>query len=123
MKKLLFSLFPFVCWNYAAVAQPEINSLVVNNAGETLKAYSKFASEVSPGNAGPNQVWDFSHIIFQDEDETIITYLNPAQVPGASFFPFTTVVMKDSKNSEFTFNHTSPSEHTILGKVKNDGSS
>jgi hypothetical protein len=122
MKKLLFSLFSIACWNYVAIAQPEINSLVANTAGETLKAYSILVADVSPGNAGPNQVWDFSHITFRDDDETICTYHNSSQVAGASFFPSATVVMKDTKISEFTFIQTSLSEHTILGKVKNDGS-
>ncbi len=122
MKKLLFSLFLVVCSNYTAIAQPEINSLVVNTAGEKLKAYSILVADVSPGNAGRDQIWDFSDITFSDENATIYTYLNPSQIEGSAAFPSASVVMKDSEYFENTFIKTTPPEHTILGKVKKDGS-
>lgn len=86
MKKIftIISLF-FVI--YTALAQPEINSLVINKPGQTIKYYEKEGDPALPGEPGENQVWDFSNVTFSNDDLKESKFEDPSKTPYASSFP------------------------------------
>jgi len=98
---------------YAAQAQPELNSLYTIEAGQTQKVYIKNV-DVSPGDAGANQLYDFSDITFEGSPKES-QMLNPAGTPYASYFP-TATHAETMDNINFTYYIMNDKEQILLGQ-------
>ncbi len=98
---------------YAAQAQPELNSFKITQVGQTVKAYVKQV-DVSPGNAGANQLWDFSDITFEG-NPTLSKVVNPSSTPYASSFP-TATHAETSDNVNYAYYKMTDKEQTLLGQ-------
>ncbi|MBO9699763.1 MAG: T9SS type A sorting domain-containing protein [Sporocytophaga sp.] len=113
MKKT-FTILSLILGIYTVQAQPEINSLVVVKPGTTIKAYAKEDATVTPGNAGANQVWDFSGVTFNPADSETSTALDPSKTPYASSFP-TATLAETSDNINYAYYKMSATEQVLLG--------
>jgi len=113
MKKT-FTILSVILGIYTAQAQPEINSLVVVKPGTTIKAFIKEDATLSPGNAGANQVWDFSSVTFSPEESETSKALDPSTTAYASSFP-TATLAETSDDETYAFYKLSTTEQVLLG--------
>ncbi len=111
MKKT-FTILSLFLGIYTVQAQPEINSLVIPKVGQTIKAYVKEDPTVTPGNAGANQLWDFSNVTFTEFEES--TTVDPSKTPYASSFP-TATLAETSDNVNYAFYKMTATEQVLLG--------
>jgi len=110
--KRKFTLLSFLLGAALAQAQPEFNS-ISRGTGLMISTMTKEDYSVSPGNAGPNQIWDFSDITFT-EDSEVTSFYKPSETPYASKFPDATIA-ETSGDGEYTYSKSTSTELTILG--------
>ncbi|GAL83626.1 hypothetical protein CIN01S_18_01010 [Sporocytophaga myxococcoides] len=82
-----------------------------------IKTYSKEIKGVSPGNAGANQVWDFSDIIFEGEP-SVIKVIYPSSTAFSSYFP-TGTLAETSDDQSYVISHITSTERIRLGSFSN----
>lgn len=93
-------------------AQITISSNDFGSVGETFTVGTHTAPGVGPGNAGPNQTWDFSNLITQDLDT--VQFLNPSGLPGSTSFSGANLAI-ESNDGLFFFDKSSSGVNTLGG--------
>ncbi len=113
MRKLL--LFSFVIFVITTNAQPVLTSANSNPiAGEGFKWIS--ASNVStPGNAGANQLWDFSTLVANLSISTYDTVINANNAPSSSSYPYANIAFYNPNHSTYSFYKKSSDSLTYYG--------
>jgi hypothetical protein len=103
MKRILLTGLVITCmFSFSAIAQititnndfPVIGNLVVRAVDEV--------TTVSPGNAGTNQIWDFSNLVITRYDSAV--YIPPQGVTGYENYPDANMVAKHY-NGPQEYNH------------------
>lgn len=86
MKKITFYLVAFVLLSFTANSQITITLADMPTIGITItEATDTVCSNVSIGNSGANQVWNFTNIANHDQETS--SWVNPTTLPGSSNFP------------------------------------
>lgn len=118
MKKTLFSLFTALTFNALLLAQPALQMNVVPNIGDVVTFYEA-DTLIQPGNAGANQLWDFSGLTpLAGTTPLQYYYLAPANTPPAyaANFPAANFVIKvDSDTAIYSYWNKSNTEFANLG--------
>ena len=111
----LFALISNLVWS-----QPTITNAEDFAIGTTLKFQKCDPLNVSPGNAGPNQTWDYSNITTLP-DTSIEWMLSPSSTTNGSLFPTANLVVKVS-NGQFTYITKTENENNIVGFIDTSAS-
>ena len=91
MKRSLLLIFLlYFTLSFSTMAQITITSADLPNIGTMVINAVDTITPISPGNAGTNQVWDFSNLIASRYDT--ITYLSPEGIPEFEKFPQANIV-------------------------------
>lgn len=119
MKAKIFTLIFFFSF-FLAGAQITITQNDLPFIG-TLAGLVKDTAPVSvtPGGAGPNQVWDLSILVAEDTNGA--NFINPTGAPGGSNFPNANLAIPDSANNGASFFSKSPSGFDLVGVYTNFG--
>lgn len=86
------SIFSLLAWSSVLFAQPEITRSHFWQVGDRFTRVALDVSAVTPGNAGANQVWDFSARTSLLEPTQTIEMISASAAPHIDAFPGTTAV-------------------------------
>ncbi len=116
MKKILLILFNIfiVLSTYAQITLTQEN---IGDPGDIyLMAYDEEPPDhVSPGSAGPDQIWDFSELSVDYIDT--VYYLHPDSTPYAGVFPGTNLAINQENGTLWGFTIKNLLELSIKGAV------
>jgi hypothetical protein len=90
---LLLAGFLTVISCYETKAQITITANDFPHAGMLVVTNIDSTSSLSPGSAGPGQIWDFSNLVASYDDSTL--YTMPGNQPGAGNHPNANLVSQD----------------------------
>ncbi len=100
-------------------AQITIGSDQIPLVGDTLTfTTSAQTTGLQVGNAGPNQVWDFSGIAIDFEQPEY--YVDPASVDSSGLFPQSTIAITDQTGTNIQFGQVTSDEVIALGLISSN---
>lgn len=95
LQKSIFTTFLLIGMMGLSVAQPVINTTVLPNIGDVVQLTIADTLNVSTGNAGANQTWNFASWKKQSgTTPTEYQYVSPTGTPYAADYPTATIVTK-----------------------------
>jgi hypothetical protein len=95
MKNYFLPGFIFLFLGSFLQAQPILNSSVFPSIGVVVKTTIGDTTQVNPGIAGSNQIWDFSNLKPSKTSGSYdLNYISPVGTPGSSIFPDANLVAK-----------------------------
>ncbi|HQY21741.1 MAG TPA: T9SS type A sorting domain-containing protein [Ignavibacteria bacterium] len=106
MKTLIFIILLLSCSSYS---QTTLTSAINPSAGDVDNYKICDTANVSEGNAGLNQNWNFSGISFIDS--TSVTFVNSGSTPYGSQFPGSNI---SSSNDNVNYNYMTTSETNLM---------
>lgn len=122
MKKTIFllALFATLSSGYL-LAQPALQVSVVPDIGDVTTIQEADTNNVSPGNAGANQTWNFSNLQpLSGSPATQYIYLSPIQTPYGSTFPMANLAVKiEFDTVVYGYARKETNQYSLLG-IKNN---
>ncbi|MFZ4633254.1 MAG: hypothetical protein ACOYNO_03500 [Saprospiraceae bacterium] len=123
MNKLIFPLALLGMSYVPLLAQPTLQMNVVGQIGDVVTLQVADTLNISQGNAGANQTWNFSSLKPQSgQPATLYAYLAPANTPPqfASVFPVANLSLKiGTDTAVYSYGKLEANQFTFLG-IKND---
>ncbi len=120
MKKstLLLAAFTFILGSLAA--QPTLQMNVLPNIGDVVKLYEADTNNISQGNPGANQTWNFAGLQpLSGVPGVEYYYLLPANTPYAASFPTANYAIKiDADTAVYGYAKKETNQYSFLG-IKN----
>ncbi len=117
LQKSIFTLLFFTLFTLLAHAQPVLQNTVLPDIGDVVQLTEGDTLNVSQGNAGANQTWNFSAWkILPGTTPTQYLYISPVGTPYAANFPNATIVTKiDQDTAIYAYFREQPSQFSLLG--------
>jgi len=100
-----------------AFAQPVLQNTVLPEIGDAVTITDADTLNVSQGNAGPNQTWNFSNWkIMNGTTPTQSLFISPVGTPYFSSFPNATIVTKVNQDTAiYVYFREQPNQYVLLG--------
>ncbi len=127
MKRIYLALFLTTCLSVSAFAQITLTSDDVLGWIGTDYVFTEDSSEIisiSPGESGPNQLWDFTNVSLDGNISLAYEFFVPSETPFASEFPEANLTQKVSllgfDEGEFTthlYGKVTSTEYIQLGSA------
>ncbi|MBP6828250.1 MAG: T9SS type A sorting domain-containing protein [Saprospiraceae bacterium] len=123
MKKstLLLTLIALLIVSGPMIAQPTLQMNVLANIGDVVKLHEADTTNVTQGNAGANQTWNFAGLQALPGVPAVEYYfLAPSNTPYASSFPTANYAVKiDSDTAVYAYAKKDANQYAFLG-IKNE---
>lgn len=104
-----------LCISTGAIAQPTMNNALNYSIGDSIEYKRCDSSTFVPGNAGANQIWNFSSLTVIDS--YIIKIENPANTSNGSQYPTSTIAQLSPGGAELYVKN-SGNSYEVVGIVE-----
>lgn len=117
IQKSIFTLLILAFLSSNSLAQPVLQNTVIPEIGDVVKLTEGDTVNVSQGNAGANQTWNFSNWHIQAGTQPVeYLYISPVGTPYAANYPTATMATKINQDTAvYAYFREQSNQYSLLG--------